>query len=101
LKDRATVLRLIYLLLSSDELSVAKIVSSSGGSAAFDLHGGLGGLPLLEAMVRALARDPDSLAPVERLIEDLNRTEEGRALLPEGLEEIWGPVRAARLELGE
>ena len=39
--------------------------------------------PLLESMVRALARDPERLDHVARLIESLSASEEGRALIPE------------------
>ena len=55
---------------------------------------GFDGVPLLEALLEALERSPRSLDEVERLVKDLSRTPEGRELLPEGFEAIFGPVRA-------
>ncbi len=95
LKDKETVLRLLWLLLSSDELA-ADDLALGGGGAGFDLRTGFGGMPVLEALMRSLARDPKALDGVQRLIDDLGRTEEGHALLPDGLEDIWSPIRAAR-----
>lgn len=46
-------------------------------------------MPLLETLVRTAARDPLKLASVQRLVDALGRTDEGRALLPEGFAEIW------------
>jgi hypothetical protein len=54
------------------------------------------GIPLFEEMVLALGRDGASLDRVAWLIEDLRKTEDGRRLIPEGLEEIWEPIWAAR-----
>ena len=56
-------------------------------------------VPLLEVMVKALHRSPESLDRVARLIEDLRRTEEGQELLPAGLDEIWEPIWTARKAL--
>ena len=50
-------------------------------------------------MVRALARDPRQLDDIDRLVRDLGRTAEGRALLPDDWDTIWEPIRAAREEL--
>jgi hypothetical protein len=46
-------------------------------------------MPLLETLVRTAARDPFKLASVQRLVNALGRTAEGRALLPEGFADIW------------
>ena len=56
------------------------------------------GLPVLESMVRALARDPERLDHVERLIKSLSASEEGRALIPDDLESVWEPIWEARRE---
>ena len=50
------------------------------------------GLPLLEPMLRALVKDPAKLDRVAQLIADLSKTPEGRALIPEGFDEIWLPI---------
>lgn len=57
-----------------------------GASTAGD---GTLALPLLETLVRTVARDPAKLTGVHRLVEALGRTEEGRKLLPEGFAEVW------------
>jgi len=99
LKDRDTVMRLLFLLLSAEEISAAQLTDLATGVGHADWRTGERGFPLFEPLVRALARGPEALAPVERLVTDLARTEEGRALLPEGFEQLWSAVTAAREEL--
>ena len=53
-------------------------------------------LPLLEQLLRALHHCPEKVDQVERLIEDLARTPEGKALLPAELTAIWAPIARAR-----
>ena len=45
---------------------------------------------------RALSRNPNRIDEAARLIADLQKTEEGKELLPDGLDEIWEPVWQAR-----
>ncbi len=99
LKDRDTVMRLLFLLLSAEEISAAQLTDLATGVGHADWSTGEQGFPLFEPLVRALARGPEALAPVERLVTDLARTEEGRALLPEGFEQLLSAVSAAREEL--
>jgi hypothetical protein len=54
------------------------------------------GIPLLEPLLRALAENPAHLDHIERLVSDLERTEDGKQLLPEELVTIWTAIRAAR-----
>ena len=98
LGDKEQVLRYLLLLLAeaadgpADALALLDAFSGKlAASRAVD-----GGLPLLEVMVKALHRSPESLDRVARLIEDLRRTEEGQELLPPGLDEIWEPIWAVR-----
>ena len=53
---------------------------------------GIGGETLLEDLVRIASRDPGRLQPVRRLIQDLRATEEGRAIVPDELFELWTVV---------
>jgi hypothetical protein len=53
-------------------------------------------LPLLEWMVRALARSPERIDHLGRLITSLQATDEGRMLLPEGLDAVWDAIWEAR-----
>jgi hypothetical protein len=57
------------------------------------------GLPVLESMVRALARDPERLDHIARLLESLSASDEGRALIPDGLTAVWEPIWDARRRL--
>ena len=50
-------------------------------------------------MIRALARDPERLDHVERLLKSLAASEEGQALIPDGLESVWTPIWEARVNL--
>lgn len=59
------------------------------GDAYGDASGGVLELPLLETLLRTVARDPAKLASVQRLVEALGRTEEGQELLPDGFTKVW------------
>jgi hypothetical protein len=101
LRDRRQVLRLLLLLLMDEGADVSMFIQASHDPDA-STTGPFGGpleATLLESLLRSLDASPDRIDHVARLIEDLDRTAEGRELLPEGLEEIWEPIRAAREEL--
>ena len=72
------------------------VLGKMGQGFAF---GGVSGPTLLEAMLRALSRNSESLDQVDNLICDLRQSPEGRALLPEGLDEIWEPIRTVRQQI--
>jgi len=67
-------------------------------------------MPLLETLVRTAARDPLKLASVQRLVNALGRTDEGRALLPEGFAALgelvaaqaaaWGATAVGGMTMG-
>ena len=50
---------------------------------------------LLEDILRASSRDPGRLEHVERVVDDLSKTDEGRALVPAELRHVLGTVRSA------
>jgi hypothetical protein len=54
---------------------------------------------LLEPLLRALHRDPYQLDQVRALLEDLGKTEEGRAKMPAGIDTVWNAVWQVREEL--
>lgn len=95
LKDRSDVVRLLLLLLTGEPGEIGGALEL----ATREPHGGSGGhsagfaWPLFETLVRALKLDPDRLARVARLVEELQATEEGAALLPEDFDAIWDPIR--------
>ena len=100
LRDRDRVLRfLLFILADGDPRQAAGLLVSGNqmgdgeGQDSFVID-----LPLFESLLRALEREPAKLDHVARLIEDLRKTPEGEALIPEGFTEVWGPVWAAREE---
>jgi hypothetical protein len=94
LASRRDVLRyLLFLLADAGGGSpsgwfgdLQRAVERGAGDAASD---GALELPLLETLVRTVARDPAKLTNVRRLVDALGKTDEGRALLPEGFAEVW------------
>lgn len=100
LRNREQVLRLLWLLLSSEGFTTEQVSELTRmGEGSTGSRADSPAPPLLESMLRALELDPDRLDEVERLVNDLSRTEEGRALLPEGFDAIWRPIAAARKSL--
>jgi len=101
LGDRERLLRyLLFLLARDDDVAAVGpgLLAENGGAATGGGGPDLGAvLPLFEELVRAVARSPEKIDAVGRLVGDLRKTPEGAALLPEGFEEVWKPVWAARL----
>lgn len=92
-------LRLLWLLLGHDAPDAADFVEGLGvadGSSGW--RAGPGGFPLLERLLETLARDPRSLDEVRRLLEDLEKTPEGRELVPDALRAIWPAIDAVQAE---
>jgi hypothetical protein len=98
LKSRGDVLRYMLFLLAGDDTALAALrglpddvtTGTSGhDDAAVEL-------PLLEWMVRALARSPERIDHLGRLIVSLKATDEGRMLLPDGLDAVWDAIWEAR-----
>jgi hypothetical protein len=98
--DRAQLLRyLLFLLARDDDLAaVGPALLALRGAGTGDGHGapGLDAIPLFEDLLRTLSRAPGKLAAVDRLVQDLKKTPEGSALLPEGFDAMWQAIWAAR-----
>lgn len=100
LRDRGRVVRFLLLLLSEGEIEILDVLTGDGsGSWGYRRFGSGFGPALFESLVRALDRNPTKLDDVARLVDDLRRTPEGSALLPEGFDTIWDPIWAARQRL--
>lgn len=101
LRDKSRVIRLLLMLLATDGDDARQILLSFGARGSFGERAAEDelGIPLLEPLMRALDRDPGKLDQVSRLVEDLIQTDEGRALLPDGLLDIWEPIWMARQEI--
>jgi hypothetical protein len=101
LRSSADLIRLILLLLGQsdaafDELAEAVTDGRWGGSARSD--GALGPNAVLEPLLRALAREEERvrLDDIARVVAELERTDEGKALLPAGWHELWAAVETVR-----
>ena len=101
LRSKRDVLRYLLLLLSDftdqhagDFAQLLARDQSVGAGAPIPFE-----LPLFESMVRSLARNPDRLEHVARLVDDLRSRPEGSELLPLGFETVWEPIWAARGKL--
>lgn len=62
----------------------------AGGNTAWD--GVFGRETLLEDLLRTASRDPERLEVVRRLVTDLRRTEDGRAIIPPELYALWQAI---------
>lgn len=101
LKDSRRVLQLLLLILMGEGADVSAFVQGArrhGGDSPTSFGGWDQGT-LLEALLQSLSHNPRRIDDVARLIADLERTPEGRNLLPKGLNKIWEPVWAARKAL--
>ena len=91
-------IRLILLLLGGLEPAFGDLVDVISGDRVPTTRSSsiLGSEALLEPLMRTLSRDPSRLDQIERLVEELMQTDEGRALLPDGWVDLWAAVTAAR-----
>ena len=87
-------LRFLRALLGGLE-GLLEVGTEDGAAGTASWREGLGGETLLEDLVRAASRDPKRLEPIRRILDDLGATEEGRAIIPEGLMETWEAVEEA------
>ena len=98
LSDSNRVMRfLMLLLMDHDARDLDRLVVNNGsGNGDFGVFGSMFDATLFESMMRAIDRDPERIDQVASLIEDLQRTPEGRELLPADLETIWKPIWKVR-----
>ncbi len=101
LRSPADLIRLVLLLLGRsdaafDDLAEALADGSWGGAARSE--GTLGPNAVLEPLLRSLARAEERarLDDIARVVAELERSAEGRALLPDGWRELWGAVETVR-----
>lgn len=101
LKNRRRVLQLLFLILMGEGADISAFVRAArrDGRGPPEPLGGWNRSTLLEALLGSLSRNPRQIDEAARLITDLRKTAEGKDLLPEGLDEIWEPVWAARRAL--
>jgi len=98
LRDKGQVLRFLLLLLADGARSADSALAALGAfseRSGVEHRDGEMPIPLLETMLRALDRDPETLVAVQQLIADLSATPEGCELLPDGLLAVWKPISEA------
>lgn len=103
LSDPAKVLRFLRLLLASDAFDVLDALRDdveTGLAGRTGRHSHRTEAPLLESMLRALAREPERLDSVAQVVRDLSQLEGGLGRLPAGFLEAWEPIRSARELIG-
>lgn len=94
-------LQFLQLLLADpdrDPVALAEALGPSERQASGRRQAGEE-VPLLEDLLKVLARAPERLAEVQRLVEDLRKSPAGAKVLPEGFDAIWGPIWAASQEV--
>ncbi|CCQ15624.1 putative uncharacterized protein [Rhodococcus sp. AW25M09] len=91
-------LRFLALLLG---LGQAHPLAMMGlGDATAGSGGGLAPAPqVFEIVIRALARSPESIDDLDRLVRRMLATENGAANLPDGFASFWDVVTASRMKL--
>ncbi|MCE2752656.1 MAG: phospholipase D family protein [Pirellula sp.] len=94
LSDKERVLRFLMLLLSdADADAFANMFNGTdGGSDSFQFSSLLNGPTLFESLMKCVERDPARLEQVAEIISDLEKSSDGRELLPKDLEAIWRPI---------
>lgn len=99
--DREHLLKyLLFLLARDDDVSLvgATLLSGNHGShrnGAINVADGAD-MQLFEELLRVLARAPDKLDTIARLVNDLKRLPEGASMLPEGFDAMWSAIWTAR-----
>ncbi len=117
LRNPGDLVALLLLLLADDQLALMDALTGANEASPAGSWHGFTTPGLFEALVGALARDPQRLRTVKRLVDELRAADaEARAaasalqagdlyadevtLIPEGFEELWEPVWAAARALG-
>ncbi len=102
LRNSDQVMRYLLLLLADDGWDARRAIEILDEHDRIERHphptDGRGPLelPLLEALLRSLTKDPTKLDRIAQLMSDLEKTPQGQALIPPGFGEVWRPVWQAR-----
>jgi hypothetical protein len=101
LRNSAQLMRYLLFLLADDgwdardTLNLLEGIDRTTGSS-HESTGSAFDLPLLEPMLKALTKAPDKLDRIALLVADLEKTSEGRALIPPEFYEAWRPIWEVR-----
>ena len=95
LKDKDQVIRLIWLLLQADgefstgALDIFRHAKGGVGEASYVVQ-----QPIFEEIIKSTAGNTNRVKAVIKLVKDLQRTEDGTKLIPEGLPELCKTLAA-------
>lgn len=92
LQDRNSVLRFLLLLLADISEDSSDAAEGNGGRWKGNTWQPAETTALFEPLMRALDRNPGRLAAIRSLLAELGATDEGRALIPEGLEQLFEAI---------
>lgn len=101
LGDAERFLRYLLMLLADDAVDrygLSDMLDALDNKGNGDWQVAKDNVPLLEALLRTLSRDPGRLDHIQHLITDLHADPEGESLLPTGFMEIWKPIWAVAAE---
>lgn len=98
LRDKSSVVRFLLMLLAESGEEGDFGLGGAGSSAAGRSMQASESESLLEPLLRTFARDPGRLTAVANLVRDLESTDEGRSLVPDGLAELIEVLQSARGE---
>lgn len=91
-------LQFLALLLGLGETNPFTI-AGPGDSGGGTTNGSAPAPHVFETVVRALARSPESIDDLDRLVQRMLATEKGSAVLPPRFAEFWATVMASRSQL--
>lgn len=91
-------LRFLLLLLGFADSGVLGDGADGDGSGVFRSFA-RGNNGIFELLVRAATERPGVFDDLQRIVPNLQKTERGRAALPEGFDELWAVIEAARPDL--
>ncbi len=86
-------LRLLALLIGFASRTSSDAALTGDGAGVWAAGTGQG---VLELLARALSETPESIDHLESIVEQLRRSPSGRAVLPEGWDDVWLPALEAR-----
>lgn len=99
LTNKADVVRYLLFLLHDlgSDAEIEGVLAAAGVKGFFGGEGGSGDaqVPLFEAMLRCLVSGGSALTQVGKLLKDLKSTPESTEKIPDGLEDIYWPIREA------
>lgn len=101
--DKMRFLRYLLFLLSEGgaDATLSALLTIGRDLTRGEDNGWLSGIPLLEYLVRAFARDKDKIKRINRLVQSIRTSPGADEILPEGFDELWQAFVAERKMNGE